>query len=374
MWVLPLLALRVAWRLWTDQPLRIMTLAAFCLFISCKDQENQERPSPADTIAAVRTPARSAAPAALMGDTLFQVLAEVTLEEKNNPIAFVADVDLVGGRIAVTDAQQANVKFYNRNGGLDHILGRAGRGPGEFQRPWATLIHNDTVIVFEIAARQASVFTSDTTFVDSWRVSIPLVSGAANIPGGDLLLFGAAQGPAGSNLGLARISLDGSTKRIFGALPPITLPGERNVRTAQGAVVGSFFILGVNTRDEVQLLAADGSVRRHGRLGGDWYRPWTAPSRPPASRMEFAAWADQQIWLKRLITLSTTDFLAVFSTVDPNSRTELFRYVVSDTSLRIKHHSDWTKYNVQTIVRDTAYSVTIAADGVSVLRILRIRW
>jgi hypothetical protein len=91
------------------------------------------------------------------------------------------------GRFVVTNGRPLEVRVYDRNGRLERRLGRAGDGPGEFQRS-AMLRHwpGDSVLTFSSSTRRWMLFRLNGTLVREW----PLPEGEPS-PGAVILLGGA---------------------------------------------------------------------------------------------------------------------------------------------------------------------------------------
>lgn len=70
------------------------------------------------------------------------------------------------GTILIADVSEANVKRYSKDGRLRHVIGRRGRGPGEFLEPRYPVINGHHEIVVGEANGQLSYFDSTGMFVD----------------------------------------------------------------------------------------------------------------------------------------------------------------------------------------------------------------
>jgi hypothetical protein len=75
---------------------------------------------------------------------------------------------LLGGELVVSDGQ-SHVSLFDSSGVFLRPIGRRGSGPGEYRRPGAILVSNDTVIVRSAYDHQpAHYFLTNGQFVRSW--------------------------------------------------------------------------------------------------------------------------------------------------------------------------------------------------------------
>jgi hypothetical protein len=71
------------------------------------------------------------------------------------------------GEIAVVERRTKEVRIYGRDGRHLVTVGRAGEGPGEFQRsPILAVAEPDTIVTWDSTARRVSRFLVDGTLVE----------------------------------------------------------------------------------------------------------------------------------------------------------------------------------------------------------------
>jgi hypothetical protein len=113
-------------------------------------------------------------------------------------------------RLYVADELSHEVRVFEPNGRLVRVIGREGRGPGEFEAPWTVAVDpTDSLWVWDDALRRFSVFSPDGAFARSFVSPQPwLVTNIRFPPSGTVLLaaFGRADG-----YGLHRLTRDGQT-------------------------------------------------------------------------------------------------------------------------------------------------------------------
>ena len=93
----------------------------------------------------------------------------------------IQDLDVTSdGRILVLDAEANHLKVLRPDGTLIDTLGRAGRGPGEFQRPTNIAVaRGDSVYVFDNQIDRLVVFAPPPSFDVARSVTIPSPKGSA---------------------------------------------------------------------------------------------------------------------------------------------------------------------------------------------------
>lgn len=66
----------------------------------------------------------------------FEVMRVVTLEETDEVVTVSPRIEIDAmGDLIVTEAQETQIRIYDRDGSLQTVLGRSGAGPGEFRSP-----------------------------------------------------------------------------------------------------------------------------------------------------------------------------------------------------------------------------------------------
>jgi hypothetical protein len=96
------------------------------------------------------------------------------------------------GDVVVADAGSHTVRLYSSDGVFKRLLGGAGSGPGEFQRPTQILVRaSDSIVVWDDAAYRITKYDSAGTFVGAHTLSRATVAKAVTpplYPGSTLLL------------------------------------------------------------------------------------------------------------------------------------------------------------------------------------------
>ena len=77
------------------------------------------------------------------------------------------------GRIVFADPSDRNVKIYDAGGALAGVVGRAGRGPGEFAALMMAQAYHDSVVAYDMSARQLSMFRPDGRFAGPRALGSP---------------------------------------------------------------------------------------------------------------------------------------------------------------------------------------------------------
>ena len=94
------------------------------------------------------------------------------------------------GLFYMFDQGNNRIAVFDSNGRYQRSIGRAGEGPGEFQGPRPMWLRNDTLAVFDIQQRRASLFRTDGTFISSFSQPFrgSLTTGIYFLSGGGMFL------------------------------------------------------------------------------------------------------------------------------------------------------------------------------------------
>jgi hypothetical protein len=95
------------------------------------------------------------------------------------------------GDFLIPDLSEGNVKHYARDGHLIRVIGRKGKGPGEFMTPFfARFLRDDSLLVADLAYHPTlSVFSPDGVFVSSFVLQeVATLQGLHVLANGNLLL------------------------------------------------------------------------------------------------------------------------------------------------------------------------------------------
>jgi hypothetical protein len=104
--------------------------------------------------------------------SLFFHVKDIVLEQKDNLIGNVKScyVDSDVG-IIICDAISGDLKIYDFEGKLKRVVGRKGKGPGEFVSPFGVVTDSRFIYVVDPGLRRLSVFDkANLKFVNSFRV------------------------------------------------------------------------------------------------------------------------------------------------------------------------------------------------------------
>ena len=201
--------------------------------------------------------------------------------EEDQLFRVVAAFRFTDGRIAVANAGSYEVRVFDRQGRLLHVVGGEGEGPGEFRSLYGMYqLGADSVAVHDTRLQRITVFRPEGTFVRSFTTTRP--DGATRIvpagPMGDagwLMMFGQQIGPAlGTgyvrlNLYLAQYDQAGFLLDTVAVVPGFEIFIHE---TAQGRVVPTIPFgrgAGVATREGEFLVAINDSyeIRAYDRTG-----------------------------------------------------------------------------------------------------------
>jgi hypothetical protein len=128
-----------------------LPLCAILLVCACNPPDEE----PADAGATMAAAAFS---------SQFTLIDTVVLEQPDSlPIVRISGLDRgVDGTFVVSDPSEAVVKVFDPDGGLRLVIGRKGRGPGEFQVPeFAQFDSRGRIHVLDNRLQRISVFTPD---------------------------------------------------------------------------------------------------------------------------------------------------------------------------------------------------------------------
>lgn len=189
----------------------------------------------------------------------------------------VMDVELgPTGRIYVADDLSWNVAVFDRSGRLLRRLGRRGRGPGEFERPWHLAVdRHDSLFVWDGAVGRISVFGPDGRFARGFNTPGPWAVNGFSVRTDGTLLVGAFTGSGGSIHVLAR---NGRVLRSFGPTADASgIPEGFASSLLGGGVEESGRGIVYSRRSPYELVFHDRAGTRLGGCRGD--ARWTTPPR-----------------------------------------------------------------------------------------------
>jgi len=119
------------------------------------------------------SPPRLQARSCAQGAKLLRPVRRLVLEETpEHPIAEIRDVAVLpSGDLVVIDGMSANVRLHDSLGFLKKIVGRKGKGPGEFVKPTSVAVSaNGFVLVGDQGSNRVTRYRSDLTFDTTYSV------------------------------------------------------------------------------------------------------------------------------------------------------------------------------------------------------------
>lgn len=119
------------------------------------------------------------------------------------------------GRIIVTDRSDHNIKVYDAAGAPVRVLGRAGRGPGEFAVLMSAQAYRDSVLAYDVNGGRLSVFTSGGQFASARPVSEGAVPFFVRVVDDSLLLLVSAIPSRQMDGALSLVRPDGTVRSRF---------------------------------------------------------------------------------------------------------------------------------------------------------------
>jgi hypothetical protein len=169
-------------------------------------------------------------------------------------------VPLVGGGLAVLDVTRIHV--FDAAGRLVRLVGKSGRGPGEFSRAGDICrTRGDTLVVSDPVARRTTVITSEGRLV----ATIPHDSGAPTsgscFDDGTVAVYRRIQTAAGLRNRIVRIALDGRVLNEIGEVPA-QFPSPIATFALSLAARDSLLLVGDGSANEITLFSRSGGLRR----------------------------------------------------------------------------------------------------------------
>lgn len=152
---------------------------------------------------------------------VFVVTERITLEEPDDVYTVfphISSGEAGNETLIVTDAEESQVRVYDRRGGFEALVGTRGRGPGEFQDPQIAIRVPGGNLVVGTLDGALSVFDASHTFIETHAGVLNAITGATVIPS------------------TSRLLLVGSEKRERGAHPLLHF-----FDLSSGTVTHSFF-------------------------------------------------------------------------------------------------------------------------------------
>jgi hypothetical protein len=150
-----------------------------------------------------------------------------------------AAFQLDDGRVAVADNMAKQIAFFDADGGLLHVAGRDGEGPGEFRMLAAAFRSSlDSIVVYDYQLLRISVLDSRGAFVRSLRpVSAePLWTAGLGLIDDEHLLINVRTPEKAQDIGLVHHTIElGIVSLLTGAIQSLgTYPGKEAIRMTRG--------------------------------------------------------------------------------------------------------------------------------------------
>lgn len=75
------------------------------------------------------------------------------------------------GTVVIGNSGSAELQFFDASGGLTHVVGREGEGPGEFRAvSWLRRFRGDSIIAFDMLAQRFSVWSEAGVYAREFRI------------------------------------------------------------------------------------------------------------------------------------------------------------------------------------------------------------
>lgn len=192
---------------------------------------------------------------------------------------------LADGRIALVNAGTREVRIFSPDGAPDTVFGGDGDGPGEFREPQLADARGDTLIVYDLTLRRATVWHPERGIVREFGVGgegggFPVPQGAfedGSIVFGGGMSFSSQTGfPSGlirQSSTFASVSPTGGDGAVFGEFPASEMFARvsgggfsaRSIpfgRITNAAVGDSTFYVGTQDAWEIRAYDTSGRLRR----------------------------------------------------------------------------------------------------------------
>lgn len=199
---------------------------------------------------------------------------EIVVSTESELIAGLSDMTVGNdGRLYLLDARSRRVVRLEPASGDTAMIGRDGEGPGEFRRPIAVTVANDTVWVHDPGTGRLQAFSTSGEYFAGSRVEGSELGGGASIrPGGHL-----AAATGGRDSTMVEV-FDRDARRVSAFGTPVAPPSEfwdftaMKSQIAAGGVPDQFRNIALPEWDPDGslwlVLVGEGTIRRYS-AGGD---------------------------------------------------------------------------------------------------------
>jgi hypothetical protein len=171
------------------------------------------------------------------------------------------------GSVYVVDHVNSRIVAFDAEGRRRWVMGRRGRGPGEFQIPYRIDVRPDgTIFVFDIGTGEVTAISPGGAFVARYRLpfSLTQVDGLVALDG-ELLIAGTTRQAPARSRGIHRFRIHGSELRhvaSFGPLPVVRDPAVLQMWGAGSVVCGPTGTIWYTRRLPYEVHAFDASGRQ----------------------------------------------------------------------------------------------------------------
>ena len=182
---------------------------------------------------------------------------------------------------AVASHLTANVLVFDSTGRFRQVIGRRGRGPGEFESINVLAVGPGDSLYVSQSGNRISIFTARGTFVREVKPAVIPTRAILPLSGGGIAATGTRSTPAEAGYAVHRLRKDGSYDRPLCGLSPIQMPNNvpsRDREIAHGQNGDVWAIEPANYR--IERCAPDGSVAQVLTRDAPWM--WPAIAVPPA--------------------------------------------------------------------------------------------
>ncbi len=199
------------------------------------------------------------------------------------------------------------IAVYDSAGVLKHLIGRSGRGPGEFTTLTRIVIGpSDSVLALDDFGRRASIFDPSDSFIRSFvlKVAQTAASSAHWLADGSFLVGGLTLAEGRAGFPLHRLNPEGDVVRSFGAYPAVYDPAY-DVRGMRRSTIRHDTLWATRIdRYAIDVLSLDGDHLRTLIRRAPWFPdrertpsgPW-GTYLPPPYMEDLSFDADGNLWV-----------------------------------------------------------------------------
>jgi hypothetical protein len=301
-------------------------------------------------------------------------------DDPADPIAQPASVALWLDRLIVVDQMQGNVKVFDQDGGRSQVIGRPGDGPGEFRTPMAAAPLNDgRLAIYDQRHHRVEFFGRDGSHINGWKVRALGERGFASMNGGDRFLITArefmdrAESGAAPRQGAIHVmDLNGRHLQSFGNVQLDDDPHARTFSGISAASVDSFVVYGDRTSNKVHIFNTRTSTEISREVGTSIYEPPAWPEKKLPDLAAVTEWSNRQMWLTRIVPLSSTLFAVAFTRYDRRTDSRDFRYTVMTTEGTVLFSTSPTNRTLRFADAERIYATETDENGSVFVEIYRL--